>query len=442
MRGVRAILVFLCTVTFAFSQSGFILPDKVFDDKVPFKLVNNLVVVDVEVNGTDLSFILDTGVKTTILFGLAQQDTVEVRDVEPIRLRGLGQGGSVEALKSRNNRVRVGEAFDINHTIYVVFDESLNFSPRMGIPIHGVIGHDFFKNFVVKTNYTSKRITFYNPVHYTYKSCRSCEDFELTLKKGKPYVDFQVSSQGEQIPVTLLVDSGSSDALWLFDEQTTIVEAPKNYFPDFLGLGLSGNIYGKRSRLDRLQIGDYMLDGVNVAFPEKESLANMEMYEKRDGSVGGGVLKRFTVIIDYPHGRMRLKRNGNFNAPFYYNMSGITVEHDGVVVVEDKNKTLNTPLSFDTRDVNKFAAEIIKKSAAYKLAPKMMVADVREGSPAALVGIQKGDEIKMVNGKPAHFFDIYQLVELFQSKEGRRIFLQLERNGQAFKRNFVLKKVI
>lgn len=442
MRIRKIFVVFFLITTSIFSQSGFLLPHKVTSDKVPFKLVNNLVVVPVEVNGTELSFLLDTGVKTTILFGLAQQDTVEVRNVEPIKLRGLGEGGSVDALKSQNNIVKIGKATDVNHTVYVVFEKSLNFSPRMGIPVHGVIGYDFFRKFVVKTNYTSKRLTFYNPKHYEHKPCKSCEEFDLVMKKGKPYIDLAVTHKGQPLDVTLLIDSGSSDALWLFDESYTIVEEPKNYFIDFLGLGLSGNIFGKRSRLDKLEIGDYSLEGVNVAFPNKSALGNIQMYKERDGSLGGDVLKRFTVIMDYPNKRMSLKRNGKFKDPFYYNMSGITVEHDGVIVVEDEKKTLNTPLSYDAKDVNKFAFEVIRKSAAYKLAPKMVVAEVREGSPADLAGIKKGDAIQMVNGKPAHKFDIYQLVELFTSKAGRRVFLQLERNGQIFKRNFVLKKVI
>jgi len=443
VRIVKILTLLLFVSSAVYTQTGFILPHKVASDKIPFKLVNNLVVVPVVINGTELSFILDTGVKTTILFGSAQQDTVEVKNVKPIKLRGLGEGGSINALRSESNVMRIGDAVDWNHTVYVVFEESLNFSPRMGIPVHGIVGYDFFKNFVVKTNYASKRLTAYAPEYYSERKCRSCQEFKLVINKSKPYIRSSLVTSAGTKEVTLLVDSGSSDALWLFEESYAITEDPVNYFVDFLGLGLSGNIFGKRSKLESLVIGEYVLKDVNVAFPDRNALGNMQINEQRAGSIGGDVLKRFTVIMDYPNRKMILRKNSNFKDPFYYNMSGLTIEHDGVVMVEDEKKLVNNPLSFDTSDINKFAFEVIKKSAAnLMLAPKLVVAEIREGSPAALEDIRKGDEIKHVNGKPAHKYTLYDLMDLFTSKAGKRISMDIERDGVILKKQFVLTKVI
>ncbi len=158
-----------------YAQQGFSLPNGIEKDKLSFRLINNLVVIPVEINGTELTFLLDTGVSSTIMFSMSEVDSLQLNNTESVRLRGLGDGGSIPALKSKNNRLKIGKAFDEDHTIYVIFDKSLNLSTRMGIPIHGIVGYEFFKNLVVKTNYMSHKMYVYNPKTYEEKICKKCE---------------------------------------------------------------------------------------------------------------------------------------------------------------------------------------------------------------------------------------------------------------------------
>src|SRR5690606_24957767 len=286
---------FICFSAPLLGQSGFFLESKKKKDKIPFKLVNNLPIVEVEVNGTKLSFILDTGVKSTILFSLEEADSVQLHNTSSVMLQGLGAGGTVEALKSLNNNIQLGDAVDKDHSLYIIFDSTLNFSPRMGIPIHGILGNEFFQNFIVKINYSSNIITIYDPATYALKKCKKCEDLSLNFVGSKPYITLMTGSGNKLEHTTLLVDSGSSDVLWLFDEGDFIEESPPNYYNDFLGLGLSGNIFGKRARIPELVIGNLQLKEVNTSFPEEDAIMKARYYEDRDGSVGGGFLSRFTV---------------------------------------------------------------------------------------------------------------------------------------------------
>src|SRR5690606_21201143 len=144
---------------------------------------------------TMLSFILDTGVKSTILFSLEAADSLQLRNTSPVQLQGLGPGGTVDALKSLNNTVKVGNAQDRDHALYIIFDSALNFSPRMGIPIHGILGNEFFQNFIVKINYSSQNITIYDPKSYALKPCRKCEDLPLNFVGSKPYISIEVVSE-------------------------------------------------------------------------------------------------------------------------------------------------------------------------------------------------------------------------------------------------------
>ena len=72
------ILLFLCIVGFAKAQYSFVLPEGKDKITVPFKLLNNLVLIPVEVNGVEMSFLLDSGVNKPIMFSLNAGDSLSV----------------------------------------------------------------------------------------------------------------------------------------------------------------------------------------------------------------------------------------------------------------------------------------------------------------------------------------------------------------------------
>ncbi|WP_310992606.1 pepsin/retropepsin-like aspartic protease family protein [Aequorivita marina] len=435
-------LLFILLFSFSASavgQSGFALQNKRKRDRVPFQLVNNLPIIQVEINGTPLSFILDTGVKSTILFSLEDADSLQVRNTSPVMLQGLGAEGSLAALKSLNNHVKVGDAVDKSHSLYIIFDSALNFSPRMGIPIHGILGNSFFKNFIVKMKYSSEVIVIYDPEKHTLKRCRRCEDLPLKFVDDKPYVKLQAASETRQETVTLLVDSGSSDVLWLFDEKDFIQENPRNYFYDFLGLGLSGDIHGRRAKIPKVLVGEYTLEDVNTSFPEAEAVLKARLFKDRDGSLGGGFLKRFTVTFDYGNKLMRFKKNRMFKDPFHYNMSGITLEHEGMELVKEEKQAI---VNLDEDNQNQSLARkgvSITTEVHFTLVPKYVVVNVRPGSPAALAGIMENDEVVSINGKPSYEYKLFELIDLFSKKEGKRITMEVNRNGFINKVKFYLE---
>ncbi|MBT8261943.1 MAG: aspartyl protease family protein [Bacteroidia bacterium] len=426
------------------AQSGFKLPQSSNRDKIPFELVNNLVVIPVEINGTELSFLLDTGVSSTLLFSVDDLDSLQLNNAQPVKLRGLGEGGSIDALVSNNNTIKVGEAIDTNHRIFMVMDKKINFSTRMGVPIHGIIGFELYKDFVIKTDYTSKRITLYRPEKFERKRCKSCEVYPIVFYNRKPFLSAQIASEHKESDALLLIDTGSSDGLWLFDEEDFITENPKNYFKDFLGLGLSGNIFGLRSKIRRLALNSFQFEKVTTSFPDSNTVRNIRSLPQRKGSLGSEVLRRFTVIMDYRKKTMILKKNSRFDDPFYYNMAGLTLEHDGLIPVKEVDYFKIDPVTMATEKREASAIFDVYKSPTLQffLAPKYVVAEVREGSPAALVGVMKGDEVVRINGKASYKYKLYEVINLFSSKAGRTISLDILRNGILQKKKFVLREVL
>ncbi len=415
MNNIFVCFLLLCGFIPGYGQGGFQLKKNKTKSRIPFELVNNLPVIKVEINGTDFSFILDTGVKTSLLFSSESVDDFFLSNTVPVQIHGLGSDAPINALKSRNNTVVVGKAIDVNHELYLIFENALNFSPRMGVPINVILGSSFFESFVVEINYISKMITLYDPDKYTFSNCKKCKDLPLNFEKGKPYINLTASSGKSNKEVTLLIDSGSSDVLWLFDEDDFIKEKPKNYFHDFLGLGLSGSVNGKRARIPELRLGEFILKNVNTSFPEQVAITKARLYEERDGSVGGGFLSRFKVIFDYRNKVVRFKKNRRFKNPFHYNMAGITIEHSGMAWLIDENQ--------------------------FTLVPRFIVVDVREGSPAHHAGLQKEDEVLTINGKPNYNYKLYEIINLFSSERGKKITMKIKRGNVSKKIKFYLKNV-
>ena len=88
-------ILFLFSVIDGFTQSNFEFTNKTKKQTVSFKLLSNLIVFPIEVNGKKLNFILDSGVGLTILFNLNVHDSIQLNNVEKIKLQGLGNEAPV-----------------------------------------------------------------------------------------------------------------------------------------------------------------------------------------------------------------------------------------------------------------------------------------------------------------------------------------------------------
>ncbi|MFV9551998.1 aspartyl protease family protein [Algibacter sp. PT7-4] len=431
------ILFYSCLVFSGFSQGKFIIQNKKQSDKIKFKLINNLIVFPVEINGVTLSFLLDTGVSKPIIFNfLNVSDTLLIKDTETIFLRGLGGGESVEALKSTKNIFKIGDAVKVNQDLYAIFNNELNFAPRLGIPVHGIIGLDIFKDFIVEINYSRGFIRLTEPNKFKYKPCKKCEQFNLEFYNGKPYVNAKVEIDSKALPVKLLIDTGGSDALWLFEDDSLGIKSSDKYFNDFLGHGLNGSVYGKRSKIKKFQLNSFVLKNANVAYPNTENVLFATKIKDRNGSVSGNILKRFNIIFDYKKALMIVNKNSKFRNKFSYNKSGIELAHDGFRVLKEvKNDAIKVNATTQGND-----SGILKiNNFNISLKPAYAIVELREGSPAHEAGFKMGDVVLSINGKQSHEFTLHQVMQMFYDDEGKRIKLRIDRNGQIFNLSFKLK---
>lgn len=433
---IHKVFIFLMLPLFGLGQT-FDLPKGQKHEKVKFQLINNLVIVPVEVNGTPLSFVLDTGVSTPILFNISDKDSIQINEVSEITIQGLGEGEPIQALRSRNNSFRLGGIENRSQRLYVVLDKSLNFSPSLGIPVHGIIGYDLFRDFVVEMNYSSRNLKFYDPELYVSKKRKKSQELPLTLIRKKAYIDGEVFlKDDESVSVRMLLDTGSSDAIWLLENED--IQIPDNFYEDFLGRGLGGDVFGKRTRVKSMKLGNFALKNAKAAFPDKESFNAIKNLGNRNGSLGGEVLKRFNIIFDYPNQKISLRKNRNFNAPFQYNFSGIDLQHDGVRYVAER---LANSSSLVTEEESAFGNVqiLLENTTRLSLVPEIVVSGIRAGSPAEEAGLKEGDVILAVNGKSIHSYKLQEVLHMLNEKKGKRIRVSIERYNSDLAFTFILK---
>ncbi len=386
-------------------EFSFIHPNKK-RSTISFELVNNLIIIPVKINGSDtLRFVLDTGVAHTMLTSLDGGQEISLESSRRVEIYGLGKGESIEAIHSTGNSIQIGDAKAINMDILIPVVDVFRLSYNLGIPVNGLIGYDFFKSFVVEIDYTHRKIQLHDPVHF-HKKLNKYEHLPIFLEKKKPYVNVAVrNEEHDKVPVKLLIDSGASHALSLYDQGAKLT-VPKNSLYSYLGTGLSGDLHGHIGRIGSLELGKHILNEPVVSFPENSSVQIALDVSDRNGSLGSDVLKRFHTIFDYQNGFVYLRPNGKFKESFKYNLSGLA---------------LGTP---------------------FPGLPIYEITQVRSNSPAGQAGLEKGDQIVNVNGVKVNNLSLNEIIELLQSKPGKSMRISVKRDNEYVVAKFKLKDPI
>lgn len=407
---------------------------------IPFQLINNLIFIPININGADLTFMVDTGVAETILFSLENKE-LKLDNVEKIKFSGLGGSLSIDGLKSDRNMARIGsELINTSMSLYVILDEEFNISPHVGIPVNGVIGYHFFKDYPIAIDYISKKITVYENMDVLKRKARKFDEIPISIEKNKPYLHADVEMTQERKNSKLLIDLGNSDAIWLFPTLIKDFVYNRPNIDDFLGRGFNGDIYGKRSRIHNFYLGNFKFEKPLTAMPDEFSIQHVNLVKDRKGSIGGEITRRFSIIFDYPNNKLYLKKNRNFDDPFHFNMSGLDFRQDGMEWQEDRVR-IDTRTATETSKVN----EVYKEDSfqyKFSLKPIFSIAGVRKDSPAYEAGLQKDDRIISINGDKTADMTLEKILEMMKSSEGRTITMVIQRKEERLTFRFNLEDPI
>jgi hypothetical protein len=348
---------------------------------------------------------LDTGVRYPIITELPFINKLNLNYMMPIEIQGLGEGNNLTAYRSGNNTMQINGLTARNQEVQMIIDENFQISHMLGIPVHGLIGFNLFKDYVVEVDYINEKLTLHKPEYYKYRDRKKDIILPLHFDGNKPFVRTNIVTDDlKDVPVKLLVDTGASDALWLSENSDERITIPQKHIEAFLGRGLSGDLYGIKGRIDGIWVGPLVLPKPIVAFPNSELIDQLISNNDRNGTIGAEILRRFFVTIDYRNARLTLRPTHKIREDFNYNMSGMEVT----------NPMPGLPI--------------------------FTIADVRENSPAYFAGLQENDQILSINSSNHRNIELNDINLLLQSRENKKIRLKVLRNGEEFKTSFELQK--
>ncbi len=429
----------MLSIIVAYGQlRGFHLPAEKTSGKIRFRSSHNLIIIPVTVNGVEMSFILDTGSTHTLLFGTKQSNPELFKQTRKVQIAGIGTEKYVTGFEAAGMNVRIGKAVNPDMKLYIISPDDFDIFRMTGENIHGIIGYDLFRDLIVTIHYSKRYIRLTNPEKFNPPG-RKYKPIPIEIRQNKPYLKAKILQMlGDTLPVDMLIDTGNSDAIWLFENDKISPEKGKEYFEDFLGEGISGSITGKRSRLRSLQFDGFVFPNPTVSYLDSTMTRFTRLDSLRSGSLGAQIWQRFISIIDYPHRKIYLKKIRSFNDEFRYNRSGIHLIYAGKTLVSTRRllpKKSNLPATAqDTFE--------LKVEYEYEFKPLYMVQYIRPGSPAGISGLQPGDVLVSVNGKEAYHYSISQLNEMFHGKDGKRIRMTVKRKSQKIHLAFKLKKIL
>lgn len=360
---------------------------------IPFEMVGGYVVIQVRINhSTPLKFILDTGVRNTIITELSGSDSVSINYSEMKDIQGLGKGNELNAYISYGNLMKTGKMSLSNRTILVLQEDFFNLSRQTGVKINGLIGSDFFSEYIIQIDYTARRIKFFSKD--SFQIPKGYGSMPMYIEKQKMFIQLSVLEiDSAKRNIKMLIDTGAQLNAWFQTLTNKAVNIPEKSIHGSIGEGLSGEITGFFARVPQICIANFCVKDPIVAFPDSAAIAGIVKNTDRDGTIGSQLLSRFNLIIDIHNKQFYFKPNSNFNKPFVYNIAGIEIANTMAFV------------------------------------PQIEVINVWKNSPAEKAGIKIGDIINEINFEKVFSLTLSQVRGYFELSSKRPLKMKIMREG-------------
>jgi len=279
---------------------------------VHFELTDSLIYIQASVNGSrPLWMMLDTGASVTV-FDESVSKTLGIRFLGEGNAYGPGQG-STQKLAFANHATLMFAGEELGDQTVAALPLEW-FSREVGRSTDGFLGSNVFRNYVVEIDYASQVLRFHDPTAYSYSGSGQRLPLQF-IWNDIPTVRVEVVTQdGTAITAAFLVDSGATTAIWLTKafsvaHPEVLSAQDTTEVPKVVAVG--GELSARLGRVQAIRIGGFEVSMPLTQFPQNTSgiFATPDIM----GVIGAQMLRRFTVIFDYPHRQMILEPNEHFS---------------------------------------------------------------------------------------------------------------------------------
>ena len=360
--------------------------------EVPMELAANAVFVPARIGqGRSLSWLLDTASPRTTADAAAFAQSF-----------GAQPAGSSPALALPGLEIR--ETALETHPF-----ESLG--PWYGERVNGVIGDDVLNHLVVQLDYARLSIELYTPAAYTVP--RHTDKLSVRWVDGLPTVRAQLRLGGRTVEGDFVLNTGGGAGVVV---SPGFLAANRMY--PYRGKTIPGTVFSASgnetvslARGEWLQLGHSRILAPLVAIESASAAAPDAGVRKRKskdalaGWIGGQILRKFDLVLDFPKDSILLVPNRDFIFPIEADASGATITAAGPALTQ-----------FEVRAIS-------------------------PNSPASEAGFEPGDQIAWVDNDPASNLTLDQLRELLSHPDHSPV-LVIHRLGRKLKIQLHLRQLL
>ncbi len=356
---------------------------------LPFDYISRHVWLRASVNGQPAAdFIYDTGASITVIdsayaakIGLAHEGA----------LQSQGAGAAGAASLSSLNTLKVegvdGDGVEMTGQRVAILSVNPFLAPFFWRDCAGIIGYDFITRFVNEIDFDQKTLTLRDPKTFQYAGKGT--GVPMRLAGTVPVVTMKLDDQYEG---EFRLDVGSSSTVDLHTPFVKAHELREHAQPaiQVMGGGFGGTFTSTLTRMKKLAVGPYSWTDpmVTLSSTTVGALAS----EDYAGNVGNQILERFKVTFDYDHKTVYLEPGKNYARRDRFSRTGTQLAKYG-----DTVKALQ----------------------------------VLENSPAAKAGLEEGDVVTAVEGKPIASWTSDDLRKVFEDRpNGSKISIEFVRDGK------------
>lgn len=366
---------------------------------IPFELYDNRIYLQVSGPGFGPCwFLLDSGAQVTHFTselvreaGMRTAGRVGISGIGTARIRGAYVAPTTLRIGGLELPVRRG----VSGPAEAVFGSIYSGTGRR---FDGVLGYDLFAAYSVQIDYAGRRLRLYRPGRHPRSS--TAETMPIRIVDRKPYTTAILLAGGRTLPANLHLDIGFGAALGLNSaivSREGLIERAAPTVASSMG-GVGGVTGSRTGRLEAVMLGRLR---VRRPVAILALVQGAGVRSDSDGWIGGELLRRFTVTIDYRTRTMMLDPNAALHEPFDTDMSGLGLLLEGQ--------------------------------------GSILVSAVGEGTPAAEAGVQRGDRLLALDGVPAATRTLEEIRKLLR-QDGEERELLLQRGSQQIRSRLRLRR--
>lgn len=348
---------------------------------LPFTLANNHIYLEASINGRKQLFLFDTG--AAALLDESHATALGIKSEGALPGGGFGEGTSSMGL-AKVEAVDLG-GFKLGNQVFTTLDDAI-FAKVEGVDAAGILGYEVPKRAVMVIDYAKGVMTLIKPS--AFKPPADAVAVPFKFDEHIPMVEATIDGiKGE-----FEIDTGARSALTVmgpFAEANHLTERYHATRSATAGYGVGGPAKELLARAGELKIGGITLKQPVTLIAGGKRGAGAAA--RTAGNIGGDLLRRFTVTLDYGHQVIYLQPNAAFDTADLFDRSGLWLMHepDGSV----------------------------------------SIADVTSGSGGEAAGLKVGDHIVGVDGAQAGDLKLSDLRDKLKGTPGTKVTFAVSHDG-------------